>query len=196
MAQAYVGPLPDGTKHCRVCSEPINVAAQKCIHCQSEQAEWRRRLSLSTSVLALLIALIAVLTASIPVLKEAITAKDSHLIFSFQGASDQSISVLVSNQGIRPGTVHFGTVWYMKRSFLVTQSVANGKIAPFVVEAGKSVLAKFVKASNANVMAPTRAALDKEVPCGITIKHTTFAGRDELETLAIECVEVASSFEQ
>ena len=31
MAEAHVGPLPDGMRHCRICAEPINKAAQKCI---------------------------------------------------------------------------------------------------------------------------------------------------------------------
>ena len=55
MADAHVGPLPEGMKQCRVCAEPINIRAIKCIHCGSdqEQGKWSKRAGLSSSVLAL-----------------------------------------------------------------------------------------------------------------------------------------------
>jgi hypothetical protein len=84
------------SKPCVVCQEPIKLHASKCIHCGSYQ-DWRSNISfsLSTSVLSLLVALITVLTAAVPVLKEALTPKNSHLTFSFQGASTDPIRLVV-----------------------------------------------------------------------------------------------------
>jgi hypothetical protein len=110
MGEAHVGPLPEGMKHCRVCAEPINKAAQKCIHCQTEQSVWRRRLGFSSTVLALLIALISVLSSAVPAFKEILTPKDSHLSFTYLGATDDYIGILISNSGNRPGSVRFATL--------------------------------------------------------------------------------------
>src|SRR5437660_570837 len=92
MAEAHVGPLPEGLKHCKACQEPINRNARKCIHCQGEQGEIRRRLAFSSTVLALLVALISVLTAAAPVLKEALTPKNSDIELSFQGADNNILA--------------------------------------------------------------------------------------------------------
>src|SRR5258708_1180168 len=105
MAEAHVGPLPDGMKHCRICAEPINKAAQKCIHCQSEQSRLRQRLGLSSSVLALLVALGPVLGATLPIMVDIFTPKNSALVFSYQGANEKYVGVLASNRGVRPGSV-------------------------------------------------------------------------------------------
>lgn len=79
MAETHIGELPPGTKRCKVCAEPINISAKKCIHCQSDQ-EWTSRLGFSATVLSLLVALITVLTAAIPVIRDAITPRDLGLL--------------------------------------------------------------------------------------------------------------------
>jgi hypothetical protein len=111
VAEAHTGELPPGTKACVVCGEPINVAATKCIHCQSEQGHWIRRLGMSTSVLSLLVALVAVLGFAIPVVQKALSHDDSDLVFAYQRTDkDGFISVLASNLGTRPGSIVNGSV--------------------------------------------------------------------------------------
>jgi hypothetical protein len=77
--------------------------AKICPSCKTYQ-DWRRFLVIGQTSLALLVALIAVLTAFIPVLRDALTAKDSNLSFDYQGADEYSFVVLISNTGIRPAT--------------------------------------------------------------------------------------------
>ena len=106
MGESFVGELQQGLKRCEVCQEPINERALKCIHCSSEQGFMRRRLGLSSTVLSLLVALVTVLTAAIPVIKNAFTPEDLRVTAAFQAADAHSVSVMVSNNGIRAGSVH------------------------------------------------------------------------------------------
>jgi hypothetical protein len=150
MAETHIGELPPGTKRCKVCAEPINISAKKCIHCQSDQ-EWTSRLGFSATVLSLLVALITVLTAAIPVVRDAITPRDSGLTASFQGADRNGVYVLVSNDGIRPGSVKFGD-WHVTSSdkpagnlFGISFVISLPQAASDqVVEPGKSKVFSFV----------------------------------------------------
>jgi uncharacterized membrane protein len=94
----------DGTKPCNVCGEAIKLAARKCIHCESYQ-DWHADIGMSSTVLSLLIALISVLTISVPVVRNALTPKNSNLEYSYQGTASKVITVLVANTGIRTGDV-------------------------------------------------------------------------------------------
>jgi hypothetical protein len=150
MAETHIGELPPGTKRCKVCAEPINVSAKRCIHCQSDQG-WASRLGFSATVLSLLVALITVLTAAIPVIKDALTPRNSGLTASFQGADPVGVHVLVSNDGIRPGSVKFGD-WRVARSSSMAQDLLG--ISFFIsspqaasdrtVDPGKSKVFSFV----------------------------------------------------
>jgi hypothetical protein len=88
----------------QVCAEPIKKAARKCIHCDSYQ-DWHANIGMSSTVLSLLVALVSVLTAAIPVVKDAFTPKNALLTATFQGANSDRLSVLFTNQGTRPGSV-------------------------------------------------------------------------------------------
>ena len=148
MAETHIGELPPGTKRCKVCAEPINISAKKCIHCQSDQG-WAFRLGFSATVLSLLVALVTVLTAAIPVIKDALTPRNSGLTASFQGAERSAVHVLVSNDGVRPGSVKFGE-WRVASStvpdllgiaFVISSPQAA---SDQVVEPGKSKVFSFV----------------------------------------------------
>src|SRR5688500_2359672 len=60
---------PSEQAFCVVCQEPIRLGATTCIHCGSSQG-WQRHLSVSSTVLALLVALISVLQSALPTLFE------------------------------------------------------------------------------------------------------------------------------
>lgn len=94
--------VPQG--RCTTCLEPIKPGAKKCLRCDSYQ-DWRRHLSISSSVLALLVALVSVLTFAIPVFKSATTPKDSSIQVSLQRIVDDDIYLLATNSGIRSGSI-------------------------------------------------------------------------------------------
>ena len=105
MATIHVGDLPEGTKHCMVCGEPISLLAKKCIHCNSDQGRVRQKLGFGTNFLSMSVALVSVMGVVVPLLVESATPDDSHLIFSLQHATETELFVIVSNQGREPGTV-------------------------------------------------------------------------------------------
>lgn len=102
----HVGELPDGTKRCLTCAEPINVASRKCVHCGAEQSPLRQKLGgIGTNFLSMSVALVSVLGVVVPLLIESATPDNSHLVFSLQHATETELFVIVSNQGREPGTV-------------------------------------------------------------------------------------------
>ena len=90
---------------CRVCRELIRSGAKKCTHCNSYQSLFFRVLS-SGPALSLLVALVAVTTPWIPVVKEALAPKGTILRTAFGGVSGNSLAVAVTNVGSLPGSVH------------------------------------------------------------------------------------------
>jgi hypothetical protein len=131
------------TKPCKVCAEPIKQAARICNQCKSYQ-DWRANINVSSTVLSLLVALVTVLTAAVPAIKSALTPEDSQLSFVFQDASFDSIGILVSNSGIRPGAVGGGQflltgdplIW----SFIELSIVGRPNGSSFIIDPGTSKL--------------------------------------------------------
>ncbi|OCK59855.1 hypothetical protein [Bradyrhizobium sp. LMTR 3] len=184
MAEAHVGPLPEGMKRCKVCAEPINEKAVKCIHCQAEQSWARQRLGFSSTILSLLVALITVLTAAVPVVRDSITSKNSNLIFSFQAANDRVISVLASNTGVRPGSIGSSYLHMnQKRNYGLRVS---GVDSARVVEPGKSELIALTRDSR-----PIFADEDTDDPrnpkCFLFLHSTDFIGVAEYHKVVVPC---------
>jgi len=94
---------------CRVCREEIKPGAQKCIHCGSTQG-WQRHLAVSSTVLALLVALISVLQSALPVFIAAYNGNASKVSMNFLKADGHSGIFAASNSGNRPGTLAFGSL--------------------------------------------------------------------------------------
>lgn len=89
---------------CRVCKKTMPAQGRKCTECNSFQ-DWRRILSFSTEILALLIALFAVLGIAIPELTKW-RNRHSHTQVRIIGASQDELFVIVMNTGREPSTVH------------------------------------------------------------------------------------------
>jgi hypothetical protein len=89
---------------CSTCREPIMLGATKCIHCGTPQ-NWQRYLSMSSTVLALLVALVGVLGAVIPVLVSLYEHNRSEVALGLIRVSGNEIALSVSNAGGRPGIV-------------------------------------------------------------------------------------------
>jgi hypothetical protein len=142
MAKIHLGDIPEGTKRCIVCFEPINVQARRCIHCQSDQLSTLRRLGLSTTVLSLLVALVSVLSFAVPVITAALTPSNSDLVASFQAADGVRLDVIVSNKGTRPGTVRGAEITFPENQ-TIHLNIINQESFGRNVKAGDSVLIAF-----------------------------------------------------
>jgi hypothetical protein len=174
MAEAHVGSLPEGMKHCRVCAEPINVRATKCIHCNSDQGKWRQLGGLSSTVLALLIALFSVLTTAVPVMINALTPLDSRLVFSFPVADEARIALLVSNNGVRPGMLQDILLKSLNAGAVFLRPVTAAQHAAYIVEPTKSNLFEFARPKDGDWLGKT--SLVKYRNCEITVSYVNFTG--------------------
>lgn len=127
---------------CPVCLEKINVGATKCIHCGSFQ-DFRRYMNISSSFLALIVALISVSSFFIPLMIETFEDKDSDIGISLQFIRHDGIFLVASNSGTRTGNVGLGKFFIEgenKEGFLLTvadrtsgNSFIHGNESKFVI---------------------------------------------------------------
>jgi hypothetical protein len=89
---------------CKQCKQPIPVSARLCVHCKSYQ-DWRGYLSVSSTVLALLVALISVLTAAVPVVTKALRSDVSNTIASEPIFDGVDARIVISNLGEDPSVI-------------------------------------------------------------------------------------------
>lgn len=91
-------------KPCRQCAEEISFAAKLCRHCGSHQ-DWRGYLNLSSTVLALLIALITVATSAVTPLLSVLHAPRSEVVASNPVFHGETLSIVATNLGDRAGVI-------------------------------------------------------------------------------------------
>jgi predicted nucleic acid-binding Zn ribbon protein len=94
---------PAAEKLCRVCKKAMPAHGLKCTECNSFQ-NWRRVLSFSTEILALLIALISVLGIVLPEYRKW-SNRHSDTQVRIVGASQDDLLVVAINTGREPSTV-------------------------------------------------------------------------------------------
>lgn len=201
-------PVAPATKPCRVCGEDIKASAQKCIRCDSYQ-DWRGRLGLSSTVLALLVALISVITNGVPIISAAFEAKIVPLKFVFQdvfsraeranGAErlTQIASVWIYNAGTQPAFVSGlglsingakGGNWYSGGVVLDSDKPATSPIEI----AGKSGRTVRFDLGN-HEAAISDSVKDKWKPpfrCELTYAYIDAAGQSKSDKGAIDCQKI------
>lgn len=95
---------PVAMRKCVACAELIDVDARVCKYCKVSQS-WLRHLSVGTTTLALVTALISVTATALPIIRKSLTPDDSNVRLVFQGRDpdDASILLLAYNSGTKPG---------------------------------------------------------------------------------------------
>ena len=89
---------------CRVCHEEIEVDARKCIHCNSFQ-NWRRFLNLGNTTLALIVALISVVSLAVPPLMKAIELDKEQIEIYVVSDKIGNLEVVAYNNGTAIGVI-------------------------------------------------------------------------------------------
>ncbi|NKM68574.1 hypothetical protein [Rhizobium laguerreae] len=94
------------SKPCKVCGLLVPQHASKCTHCDSYQ-DWRRYITLSTTMVALLTALISVIVTGVPQLYQLVhVPRSSPAVSLLQNYDSPGSSIfLVSNSGDRPAAI-------------------------------------------------------------------------------------------
>ncbi len=90
-------------KHCVACRQPIPTDSTKCFHCRSRQ-NWLRILDFGNSFLALMVALISVLSFSVPKFIELMEEGKTN-IFAQTGifSRTEGLVCYAQNTGNKPG---------------------------------------------------------------------------------------------
>ena len=196
-------PLLSEQKRCRVCAEKIEKDARKCIHCDCYQ-DWRGALPISTELLALMVALISVITAAAPVLANVFALKDSKLVVTFQDVDEGAVSVLVSNNGNRPGTVRYATLT-IATNFPAYAAKPTGnkyirlnvdgtqKHPAVLVQPGATVPINFVSAAtfDSRWFFQSVGVERDNLNCELDIAVTNFSGKDGVLPISAPCDQFA-----
>lgn len=103
------------TVPCRMCAEQIDHRALKCIHCESLQ-DWRRFLNLSSTILALLVALASVTTLLAPTLADLMEPDRSDVVLTFHGVHENLFNLVAQNRGNKDGVVATEVLHLLARS--------------------------------------------------------------------------------
>jgi hypothetical protein len=192
MTDAMLEASRSGTKPCKVCGEQIKAAARKCIHCDSYQ-DWHADINFSSTFLSLLVALVSVVATATPVLQAAFTPKNSALSFSFQGATTDLLSVLVTNQGARPGSIGnlailTATDTEAGSSVVIALTISGASpTAAILIEPSKSTLINYEKESadlSDNALFTSAA---QKVKCMLEITNTDFRANSLKTSVAVDC---------
>src|SRR4051794_36381374 len=97
-------PSDNETQPCVSCLSPIRPGAKKCVECNSFQG-WRRHVTGSETFLALLVALVSVVSMSLPIVRDTFATRKSKVTVTFGGTQDNYLFLVASNSGSASGTV-------------------------------------------------------------------------------------------
>jgi hypothetical protein len=182
---------------CNTCAKSIPAAAKKCTECDSYQ-DWRRMFGLTTPVLSLLVALVAVLSAAAPTAATFLTPKNSKIEAGIHDARSERLIVYATNSGVRPGAIVFGSViiWVDRRPiaqfyFAPEGSSERAEIAPgrsaFVPMAASEVVVQGMSPADVEQL---HLRLTKPAPktrCESNVTIQNFDGEMEVLSATIPC---------
>lgn len=186
------------TKQCRYCRFRMPADAIYCTKCQNFQ-NWRRNLSLSSTVLALLVALASVLGTAVPAILTALTPKNSDIRISVQTVSDSEISAFISNAGIRPAMIQPRAYLKIAETNGVERTAMLLGQGPDqeVVPPGTSVLRRYgltpiafkTTSQGQSVTDPSDIFIKtgRELHCEVTLFGSDFLGNSEIRESRFDC---------
>ena len=91
---------------CIACKKPIMKEATKCAHCGTRQ-DWRRYIGFSSTILALIVAFLSILTVAVPVIIKALEPRGASLHFALgeYNGDPTSVYVIATNSGTKIGII-------------------------------------------------------------------------------------------
>jgi RNA polymerase subunit RPABC4/transcription elongation factor Spt4 len=175
--------FPDGNKKvCKTCGALMPSEALKCTKCDTIYG-WRGYLSVSTTTLALITALISVSATAITPLLNALKSHDSKLTISLQGDdNNHALLLLAINSGDRPGGIGTVDIYIPFKNEKPNQPkpIYSGYIddkSPSFVNPGYGVQVRV--RFNIDTSVKTRSIYDVSGNCVITVTTVEFSGRQQ-----------------
>ncbi|MBV1959276.1 MAG: hypothetical protein KUG53_00955 [Pseudomonadales bacterium] len=105
---------------CRICMSEIEDGALKCIHCGGFQ-DWRGGINLSQSVLALIIALVSILSVTAPPVLAWYKGTSSNIDVKWVNVQDTYFGFVAVNSGNAPGILPRGTLFLTDKEGVTTE---------------------------------------------------------------------------
>ena len=163
---------------------------------------WHAYINFGNTLLSLMVALFAVLTVAVPIINDALTAKNSEISLSFQGASTEGVGVLVTNSGVRPGIVHAPAILNIIQN---GKGVINipllGQLAT-IIEPAKSTLLGFGLPGDSGPAGTTLSSVfgqtnglivDLEsASCTLIVETSDFRSQGAKNKITVTCTELQS----
>ena len=182
-----VGDFPEDvqTKACATCGALMPVLALKCTKCESYQ-NWYRGVTLSTTVLALLTALVSVIGAIVPNFWNWATSGNSRVAVSFAHDDDQGgFFLTATNDGDRSGSIADVIVELsVKGRPLKFDGTLDQQSNP-TVEPGKSQKIRYTLDVGTHLV--PYAVTDVQGACVIRVNIHEFSGAKKSEALSRDC---------
>lgn len=169
---------------CVICSNPIDVNAQKCIHCNEYQTTWQR--ILSKLQLQSLIALIPILTLAYTVIAGMVVESKSNLKFSVIKCAAANVHVFVSNVGNSSAIIKSAKYQSLNREAIPFELELESN--ELIIEQGetKSINLRVPKKAHGGLAPPgLRAKYTKE--CLVTITLDTIAFDHKPTPMVMTC---------
>ena len=149
-----------------MCQEPIKPNATKCVHCGSYQ-DFRRHINLGNSALALIIALVSVLTLGIPPILEAIQwviPEKEDILLGVSDPTAENFKVYAYNNGNHFGilqanaaiTVATDDGQELQENVTITSGV-KGSISDLAINPGKYIIFFVITRKQQSILNDTKA---------------------------------------
>lgn len=190
MAKRSVGATA-GTKPCRYCAKPIPLSATYCTECEQFQ-NWRRFLTFSTTMIALVTALISVVATTAPTLMRYLQPAYTKLTIAPLSNVGRELVFLVSNEGTRPGGIGSTSLMYGNElsdtaEELMWLEPSKGSEATFILGGETKQLTLVPRFPTRFDFDKPFRTLDPNVECTVTLETTDFQGIREQRRLSDNC---------
>ena len=149
----------------------------------------RRYINFSSSFLALIVALISVLSFFIPIMLEALETKDSDIGISLQFTQKDGIYIIAKNSGVRAGNIGLGELFLEgvnnNKGFLLT--VANRTAGKSFVPANESTMINLYRDARETKQIKILSEDIYNKTCKLKIEIINFSGEKKYPEFSKKC---------
>jgi len=170
----------EGQVKCSMCLNPIWAGARKCTHCDSYQGRLGY-LTVGNIVLAVLVALLSVVSLAYLNAQKALHRPDSQMTVQFQDIIDEHVFLMVSNPGDRSGglgAIELRIKGVRPKDIVLPVRVIDWSVGKTLVKpADTTQIDLFLE--KPIVLTEREVSLLRTAQCELVINTTEFSGRTQ-----------------